>query len=259
MAQTGGSFDFQWDQLPESEHLLTNPEFAKTVCDHVCRLTDLPASWFPGKKVLDAGCGNGRFSWALARLGADVTAFDLSAHGTANLRRIASEAGLPVRVLQHNVLEPVDLPPHFDLVWSFGVLHHTGNTYRGFRNIQSLVRPGGYLFLMLYGEPRVGNPSDFTELNHYERLRRQTQNLDFAGKIKALEDDPVVSDVHGWFDAVSPFINDLYTFEEIEEWLKYAGFTGIHSTLESRNHHVIAHRPAQVQQQSPGLSGRLVA
>jgi 2-polyprenyl-3-methyl-5-hydroxy-6-metoxy-1,4-benzoquinol methylase len=241
--QTASSFNCQWVSLPENEHLLSNPAFRATVPDLVCKYTGLDASWFPGKRVLDAGCGNGRFSWALAKLGADVTAFDLSVNGTANLRRECAAAGLSVRVFQHNVLEPLPLEGPFDLVWSYGVLHHTGNTFRGFQNIQPLVGQGGYLFLMLYGEPRLGVVSDFEELNAYERLRRATRNRSFPEVIAFLEKE-VASNIHGWFDAVSPTINDIYTFEEIEEWLLWAGFTDVRKTLDSRNHHVVARRAA---------------
>ncbi len=247
IAQTGASFDYQWEKLHESENLLSNPEFMKTVCDLVCQYTGLPAAWFPGKRVLDAGCGNGRFSWALAKLGADVTSFDLSTHGVANLQRLANEANLPIHAFQHNVLKPLPLNAAFDLVWSFGVLHHTGNTFLGFQNIHPFVAPDGLLFLMLYGEPRLSESDDFAELNFYERLRRKTQNLDYAEKIKVLERDPEVDDIHGWFDAVSPFINDFYSFGEIESWLHGAGFENVKLTIESRNHHVMAQKSVKAQ------------
>jgi 2-polyprenyl-3-methyl-5-hydroxy-6-metoxy-1,4-benzoquinol methylase len=252
--QTRGSFDYQWDKLPKSDKLLSNPDFIQIASDLVCSYTGLPPSWFPGKKVLDAGCGNGRFSWALAKLGADVTAFDLSTHGTTNLRRLAWEASLSIRVFQHNVLDPIPLDASFDLVWSFGVLHHTGNTYRAFQNIHPLVREDGYLFLMLYGEPRMNRFEDFRELNQYERLRRKTENLDYAGKIQVLQNDPLVGDVHGWFDAISPCINDLYSFEEIEAWLQRAGFCHVRATLESRNHFVISQKAARVSSVLAGPS-----
>jgi 2-polyprenyl-3-methyl-5-hydroxy-6-metoxy-1,4-benzoquinol methylase len=242
--QTASSFNCQWESLPESEHLLSNPEFQAAVPDLVCKYTGLDAAWFRGKRVLDAGCGNGRFSWAMAKLGADVTAFDLSVNGTANLRHECAAAGLSVRVLRHNVLEPLPLEGPFDLVWSYGVLHHTGNTHRGFQNIHPLVGKGGYLFLMLYGEPRLGVVSDFDELNAYERLRRATRNKSFPDVIALLERE-VGSNVHGWFDAVSPAINDIYSFEEIEEWLLAAGFSDVRRTLDNRNHHVIARRTAE--------------
>jgi hypothetical protein len=47
---------------------------------------------------------------------------------------------------------------------------------------------------------------------------------------------------HGWFDAVSPRINDLLTFEEIAELLARLGFKNIRRTREGRNHHIVADR-----------------
>jgi len=45
---------------------------------------------------------------------------------------------------------------------------------------------------------------------------------------------------HGWFDAVSPAINDLLTFNEVEELLIYLGFNNIRRTFNNRNLHIIA-------------------
>src|SRR4029079_12442937 len=127
---------------------------------------------------------------------------------------------LDIQVIQHNVLQPVPLSEQsFDLVWCFGVLHHTGDTHAGFLHLCPLVREGGQLFLMLYGEPRFDVPADFTEVNSYERLRRAASNKSFEEVLELLKEDPAVTDLHGWFDAVAPTINDLYTFEEVEGWL----------------------------------------
>jgi hypothetical protein len=48
--------------------------------------------------------------------------------------------------------------------------------------------------------------------------------------------------VHGYFDAISPPINDLHSFEELESWLIEAGFRDITRTMNARNHHVIGRR-----------------
>lgn len=49
--------------------------------------------------------------------------------------------------------------------------------------------------------------------------------------------------VHGYFDAISPEINDLYRWDEIIGWLKSAGFEDIKRTLSDHpNHHVIARK-----------------
>jgi len=154
-------------------------------------------------------------------------------------------------VLQVDLLEPLPLNEAADLVWCFGVLHHTGNTYGAFRNIVPLVRPGGYLYMMLYGEPREFIVDDFVEVNEYERWRRRTMNLELTEKLGAVRRGMTAGEfrmtgdefVNGYFDAISPPINDLHTFEEIEGWLLDAGFNRITRTLPSRNIHVVAQRP----------------
>lgn len=241
--QTANSFDYQWQELPEGMHLESNPEFQKAACQYVCQFAQLGDGWFADRKVLDAGCGNGRYSLAMARLGARVTAIDLSANGIAHLQVAARAEDLDIHAFPHNVLQPIPLPEQsFDLVWSFGVLHHTGDTYTGFRNLCPLVRDGGYLFLMLYGEPRFDMPADFTELNNYERLRRAASNKPFEEILEVLKEDPVVTDLHGWFDAVAPTINDLYSFEEVEGWLVREGFADIRRTFPNRNLFIRARR-----------------
>ena len=245
-SQTTSSFDYQWKNLPSDRDLLSNPEFRATVSKNVCQFQGLSEDWFKGKRVLDAGCGNGRFSYGMAMMGAQVTAFDFSEGGVANLQREAKEASLSIDIFRHNILQPLPITEQLDLVWSFGVLHHTGNTHRAFVNIAPHVKDDGLMFLMIYGEPRQNHPEDYTELYHYERLRRKVRNLSFEDAIQVLREDPIVESdkVHGWFDAVSPFINDLHSFEELSGWLRHAGFVDIHKTLESRNLFIVARKAA---------------
>ncbi len=47
---------------------------------------------------------------------------------------------------------------------------------------------------------------------------------------------------HGWFDAVSPQINDTLSFQEIEELLMDLGFKNIRRTMPGRNHHITAEK-----------------
>jgi hypothetical protein len=50
--------------------------------------------------------------------------------------------------------------------------------------------------------------------------------------------------LHGYFDAISPDINDLYRWDEIVSWLVAAGFTNVTRTFDHPNHFVIAQRSA---------------
>ncbi len=130
----------------------------------------------------------------------------------------------------------------FDLVFSYGVVHHTGNTWLAVQNIAECVSPGGYLFMMIYGEPRIDHLEDYVELNQYTLLRRAFAAMSFAERVSYLSEDKGKDYVHGWFDAVSPRINDLYRFDEINEWLHMLGFDAVRLTIQNRNLHVITQR-----------------
>jgi 2-polyprenyl-3-methyl-5-hydroxy-6-metoxy-1,4-benzoquinol methylase len=246
---TKSSFDWQWGEIPEGKHLLSDSEFREQAVQQVLQYTQLPRDWFAGKRVADVGCGIGRFSWVLGQLGAEVLSIDQSDHALAETRKNC-EGMKDHRVLQADLLQGIPTDETFDLVWCYGVLHHTGDTYRAFLQTQRLVNSGGWFFMMLYGEPTWGHITEFQEIALYDRLRLRTQNQSFPEKVdsirKAMQagDIPIQGDeyIHGYFDAISPPINDLYTFEEVEAWLMNQGFKNIAKTIQNRNLHVIAQR-----------------
>ena len=249
--ETKASFDFQWAKIPVGRYMLENPQFREEAPGNVCQFTTLPADWFPGKTVFDVGCGLGRYSWALCKLGATVLSMDQSDHGLKRAAEACRE--FPGhRVAKIDLLKPLAITEQADLVWCFGVLHHTGDTYRAFQHVAPLVKPGGHLYLMIYGEPRPLFGLDYQEISEYEYWRNRTRNLDLdeklavVRKVMARGEFRVAGEehVHGYFDAVSPRINDLYSFEELESWLLTAGFTDIRRTVETRNHHILATRLA---------------
>jgi SAM-dependent methyltransferase len=249
VARTRGSFDFQWAEIPTGEAMLANPAFRAAAPGNVCRFTGLAAEWFRDKTVFDVGCGMGRYSWALCELGARVLSLDQSESGLRQTREAC--AGFPGhRTARLDLLRPIELGEQADLVWSFGVLHHTGDTRGAFMRIAPLVKPGGYLYVMIYGEPRPLFDGDFDELNEYERWRARTQNLPpgetlaVIRRAMAAGEFAVSGDalVHGYFDAIAPPINDLHSFDEVESWFLDAGFADIRRTVEARNHHVIGRR-----------------
>lgn len=92
--------------------------------------------------------------------------------------------------------------------------------------------------MMVYGFPE--NAADFCELISYEKLRHKLRNMNFEEQLHYLQSIFPEEQVQGWFDAVSPQINDLLTFEEIYEFLQHRNFKNIIRTFNSRNIHVIA-------------------
>jgi SAM-dependent methyltransferase len=239
--ETAASFEAQWKHIPHGPWMLTDPEFLSAGEARMLHLTGKPRAWFKDKTILDAGCGSGRWSILLARMGARVTAFDISASGMADAAKLGADYP-GFTVFAHNLLEPIPLEPTFDLVWNFGVSHHTGDTRRALGHATAMVKPGGMLVTMLYGEPQLDRPHEFAEINFYTELRRAISHMTVPQKIAYLTDRFGETDAHGAFDAASPPINDLYRFDEARSWLTAWGFRDIERVLDNRNLHIRAFR-----------------
>lgn len=108
--------------------------FVENVCQIITdEMLCISPEWFNNRCVLDAGCGIGRWALGFLRLGRRVTAVDYSQHALDRMQDYMSQffpAGLGDRLqtLRVNLLEPPTEPlaQSFDVVFSFGVLHHTG-------------------------------------------------------------------------------------------------------------------------------------
>lgn len=103
-----------------------------------------------GRRVLEIGCGAGGDLARFARAGAIVTGIDLSPRSLALTRRRFELAGLEadLRVADAEALPFPD--GSFDLVYSWGVLHHTPDTPRAVREVGRVLVPGGRACVMLY-------------------------------------------------------------------------------------------------------------
>ena len=116
------------------------------------RLLGMGEDAYTHKRILDCGCGTGEFtSWYAAR-GNEVTAVDLSGPSLEHAKAYAAGYDLQDRITfrQHSVLDLDYADASFDVVYSYGVLHHTPDPYRGFQQMVRVCKPGGVVIVSVY-------------------------------------------------------------------------------------------------------------
>ena len=110
-----------------------------------------------GRSFLDVGSGSGLSSLAARRLGATVTSFDYDGQSVActeELRRRYLPDDAAWIIEQGSVLDTEYLAGlgQFDIVYSWGVLHHTGAMWQAMANLKPMVKTGGLLFIAIYND-----------------------------------------------------------------------------------------------------------
>lgn len=215
--ETIKSFNYQWKHLSEAPYLLSDEKWRENVSNYIMDELEATREDLYGKRVLDAGCGNGRWAYGFVQLGCEVFAFDTSDSGVAYAReRIKGGTFNVANVLDLAGLLKLYSEESFDIIWSWGVLHHTGNSKLGFENLTKFVKPSGMIHLYLYGEK-----------SRWNAFLRFVFNL-FPFKIRIFL-SKLLSKVnnaspHSNFDAFSPTISSSHTEAEIKHWFEENGF-----------------------------------
>jgi len=105
---------------------------------------------YNGKDVLEIGCGMGIDLLQYAKGGANVTGIDLTEKAIQNSKAHFAHRNMKGTFHTMNS-EKLDFPDNsFDLVYSFGVLHHTQDTQQAINEVNRVLKPGGKAIIMLY-------------------------------------------------------------------------------------------------------------
>jgi len=110
-----------------------------------------------GKRFLDIGSGSGLFSLAARRLGAEIHSFDYDPRSVACTRELKHRyfpGDENWTIEEGDVLDAEYLKSlgKFDIEYSWGVLHHTGNMYKALYNVQIALDKDGLLFIAIYND-----------------------------------------------------------------------------------------------------------
>lgn len=250
--QVRDAFDYEHRRFEQARYLRIAPRLIEDWLADV----RLPREFFRGLTVLDAGCGTGRWSYAMASLGARVVAVDVSDAAVEQTRRITQGVG-EVEVIQASLFALPFRPEQFDFVVSWGVLHHTIDTLVAFRTIAPLVRPGGHLHVMVYERRNPVKVIGTEALRVLLRRLSPEARYRFCGRLviknrlafNALRGVIAcipASDLTGQLDAetaqfglydwYSPQFNHLHSIDEVRGWFEQQGFDDVAVTSPIKYH-----------------------
>ncbi|GAC1323149.1 MAG: hypothetical protein NVSMB2_20710 [Chloroflexota bacterium] len=140
------SFGFEWQRFArvQLDSSSGRHESRRAFLDR----TGLDPRDFKGKRILDAGCGAGRFTELFADAGAEIVGVDLSQAVDAAWHNVGQRPG--AHMAQADLMGIPFRENTFDLVFSIGVLHHAASAERAFAELTRFVKPGGYFATWVY-------------------------------------------------------------------------------------------------------------
>jgi len=237
------SFSYEWQRFSRTQ--LDSRTGRSDTRDRLQASLNGPLEQLRNKRVLDAGCGTGRFAEIVARYGGEYVGLDYSFAIDAAEQNVGS---LPnVHLVQADLFHLPFRTEVFDLVISLGVLHHTPDPPRAFAQLPRVLKPGGQLSITVYD---AGNKVYVASTKFWRRIttrlpRRLLHTLSYAaaplyylwtlpGLGLLLRSVAFISLERDWrwrvldtFDWYSPRYMSWHTHYEVYGWFKDNGFVQI--------------------------------
>ncbi|MEC8952298.1 MAG: class I SAM-dependent methyltransferase [Acidobacteriota bacterium] len=144
LRRTRESFGYQWTAF--SAMVI---DFRENFLEYI---HPVQPAFFPGKRGLDVGCGFGRHIANAAQFGAEMVGVDISAAIDVTHKNTCN---LPnVHLVQADVYRMPFRQGTFDFAYSIGVLHHLPDPEAGFKQLVSVVKSKGAVFIWVYSKKR---------------------------------------------------------------------------------------------------------
>lgn len=219
------SFGFNWTDFVKTR---MSEEIISLHQTNLKELYDQIGVNLEGKSVLDIGCGSGISSISFANLGCSkITSFDIDPHSVAATRLTKEKfykGNSNWNIFQASILDQeVVEPKSHDIVYSWGVLHHTGYMYQAIRKAAELVKPGGYFHVALY---RAGGklPKSLNEKYRFKFAPKEEKIqmlYDRAGqKIFSIKKNRGMNKFHDALDWLGGLPYETSEPEVLHSWLK---------------------------------------
>lgn len=256
------SFSYQWTRFHDFR-----PEARQEFAGYL-GLVD-PSEVLVGRLVLDAGCGNGRFTREAAWVGAkQVVGVDLSESvctAASNLRDVKNAS-----VVNADLYRLPFSDERFDVIFSIGVIHHLPDPPTGVRELARTLKPGGEFFAWVYA--REGNElfillveplrrviswlpfavgrmisavlsgilwgiitTVYAPLSRVRRGQRVLERLPLSSYLLYLHRLGFRATYVTTFDKLTPKVVSYPTQAEVRQWLEDAGLTGVMISLRNGN------------------------
>jgi SAM-dependent methyltransferase len=233
--QTKRAFGKQWGQLPNGEYMLSDPWFRENVDKIICEEElQISSDWLRGKNVLDAGCGGGRWSYGFAKLGANVTCVDINEEALSRTSEALSEFNVKKSFICSPLETLGDVLPacDYDLVWSWGVLHHCQSFNKSLKAVTDRLKPGGIFYTYLYGRESIDYQDDielFKNRVKYNFMIPDEEKYNYL--LRKVGGDP--NAVHQLHDQLAPLMNRRLSELEVFNKLKALGFSRVDRVIQS--------------------------